>query len=1023
MRKTPRGRYRAGGIGTSPRGRRKLRIALFALSSVTLVGVVWYSSLVIQDYLASSRGIVYGEPPGIQLQVERLGVNVALEQYDEEDIRRALDIIWSGGYRWIRQYFPWHEIEPREGNHRWQSWDTIVELAQDRGLGVIAVLHTSPEWARTESDAGNPLAPPADPESFARFARDFARRYAGDVDYYQIWDQPNIAPHWGAGVIDPQGYVRLLQASYLEIKAADPLSAVLSAGLAPNAEDGGRNLSDLAFLARMYDGGARDYFDILGVKSYGFWSGPEDRRVDGTVLNLSRAILLREEMRRNADTGKPVWAVEFGWNALPMDWTGKPSPWGTDTQAKQAERTTNGLERIRSEWPWVGAICLQHFQPNAQPDDPAHGFSLVEEDLSPRVLYNRILEDVVGDARAYPGWHASSSPIIRFDDGWRREGDLLVATGEGAELIFPFWGTRVDLVLPDGEDPDGALQAYVDGRAVGVANRQERRLASSGQSRSILTRGLSPGRHELRLVSTAVGRKGVAVQGFVVRRDRGVGRDYVVLGLMTAMGMIALAGVWLTVPHLPWRGWWRWLAGEFRRLKNWQQMLTIGVCIALFWVIPLVGWYLLALTAIALLFFIRPDLGLVCIVAAAPFHVYTKSFGGFRLSLVEILTILAMATYILRVRTAGLRRHWTAVRREGLVPFVRANLRQLSGMDWAIAFFALACMLSLATSIKLRVSLRELRVVVLESLALYLLVRNSRLRTKQLVSLLDGLIVVGVILSVHGLAQFAITDNVIVAEGVRRVRSVYGSPNNLALVLGRIFPIALTMALLGPTSRRRILCGVAAAVMVVIIFLTYSRGAWLLGVPAAVLFLGAMRSRRSLLLALLCALLAVSVLLPLVGTQRVTSLFQFTGGTTFLRLRLWEAAISMIRDHALLGVGMDNFLYLYPEYILPGAEIEPGLSHPHNLILDFWVRLGIPGLVALVWMLWAFFRSGFKLHRAGGDAYERALTLGVMASMINFIAHGLIDNSFFLVELAFVFMLSMGVLRSLSDRPLHDCEA
>ena len=41
-------------------------------------------------------------------------------------------------------------------------------------------------------------------------------------------------------------------------------------------------------------------------------------------------------MHQYGDQAKPVWAVEMGWNALPANWKGNASPWGTDSEAQQA---------------------------------------------------------------------------------------------------------------------------------------------------------------------------------------------------------------------------------------------------------------------------------------------------------------------------------------------------------------------------------------------------------------------------------------------------------------------------------------------------------------------------------------------------------------------------------------------------------------------------------------------------------------------------------------------------------------
>jgi O-antigen ligase len=158
------------------------------------------------------------------------------------------------------------------------------------------------------------------------------------------------------------------------------------------------------------------------------------------------------------------------------------------------------------------------------------------------------------------------------------------------------------------------------------------------------------------------------------------------------------------------------------------------------------------------------------------------------------------------------------------------------------------------------------------------------------------------------------------------------------------------------------------------------------------------------------AVLAVGLLLVL-GTGRLTSLLDTTEGTTSFRLQLWQSSLAMIGDHPLLGVGLDNFLYAYrSHYVLPTAWEEFNLSHPHNFVLDFWLRLGLPGLLVLGWLLAGFFRRGWPAYRHLPEGADRLLILGLMAGMVNFIAHGLVDNAFFLVDLSFVFMLMLALI-------------
>jgi O-antigen ligase len=151
--------------------------------------------------------------------------------------------------------------------------------------------------------------------------------------------------------------------------------------------------------------------------------------------------------------------------------------------------------------------------------------------------------------------------------------------------------------------------------------------------------------------------------------------------------------------------------------------------------------------------------------------------------------------------------------------------------------------------------------------------------------------------------------------------------------------------------------------------------------------------------------------LAIVGTlpERLNPLRQ-TGG---FRLDLWQSSVQMVRDHPLLGVGLDNFVYLYQQrYLREGAAAEPSLSHPHNWLLNFWLSLGLLGLVAFVWLLVGFLREAL---RSLGEPDRRWIVAGALGAMADLLVHGFIDNSYFLVDLAFVFWLCLALVDSRID--------
>ncbi|MEZ4660911.1 MAG: O-antigen ligase family protein [Caldilineaceae bacterium] len=267
------------------------------------------------------------------------------------------------------------------------------------------------------------------------------------------------------------------------------------------------------------------------------------------------------------------------------------------------------------------------------------------------------------------------------------------------------------------------------------------------------------------------------------------------------------------------------------------------------------------------------------------------------------------------------------------------------------------------------------------------------------------------LMALIALWQFASGSMLITAEGVYRVRGLYGSPNNLALYLERTLAVTLALALFGG-GHQRLIWGALAAVQLVALLLTFSKGGILLGLPAALAVLAIvgllgrrekLQTRRVLLIVAAVAVLAVLIVAPSLGTERFQRLLDFSQGTGFIRLQLWRSAWQMALDHPLLGVGPDNFLYAYrSDYLLPAAWQEPNLNHPHDFFLDWWTRLGLPGLgLGLL-----FFGAGFtQLWRALRSKSNGALYVGLLAAAAAGLAHGLIDVSYALPDLMLVWVL------------------
>jgi len=443
------------------------------------------------------------------------------------------------------------------------------------------------------------------------------------------------------------------------------------------------------------------------------------------------------------------------------------------------------------------------------------------------------------------------------------------------------------------------------------------------------------------------------------------------------------------------------------------------------WIVALFG---LTLLGAASLF--RPSIWLAALLFALPFYfgVTVPILHNRAIGLIDIGILGGVATLLTRI-IFGLAQN--GPERDCRTPKVGPSIILFLIIGWAfVTTFA---------ADQLDVAFREWRTIFLYA-GLFALLFSHVLRSslpdserfeKRVVGSSDdrntrGLLVGawlagGTVVALIALAQWITDTNLIEAEGVFRVRALYGSPNNLALYLDRTLAVTLALAVFGLFQpwdvwkirgmNLRIVAAVCALVQLIALLLTYSRGSTMLALPVTliVLMVGGWiafrhdpaRRRQTWWLAGV-ALIALLVMAPSINTERVAGLLDLESGTGFLRRQIWRSGWQMALDHPIFGVGPDNFLYAFrSDYLLPAAWQEPNLNHPHNFILDLWTRLGVPGLLLALGGL------GMGLWKIVGNiwrGWSTALNLGLLATVCAALAHGLIDVSYALPDLMLVWV-------------------
>ena len=159
----------------------------------------------------------------------------AVEAYD------APDQATLAGVGWERIIFWWHQLQPN-GSEDWNGQyfpDEILARERAQGREVVGLLNNTPPWATDDEPLrGVPRGlylPHDDPNNlWASFVRRVVSHYAGRIDHWIIWNEPDVwdgehVGHTWAGSVED--YYQLLKVAYLAAKEANPNCVIHLTGL------------------------------------------------------------------------------------------------------------------------------------------------------------------------------------------------------------------------------------------------------------------------------------------------------------------------------------------------------------------------------------------------------------------------------------------------------------------------------------------------------------------------------------------------------------------------------------------------------------------------------------------------------------------------------------------------------------------------------------------------------------------------------------------------------------------------
>jgi O-antigen ligase len=250
------------------------------------------------------------------------------------------------------------------------------------------------------------------------------------------------------------------------------------------------------------------------------------------------------------------------------------------------------------------------------------------------------------------------------------------------------------------------------------------------------------------------------------------------------------------------------------------------------------------------------------------------------------------------------------------------------------------------------------------------------------------LVLCAIPLAATGLYNYASGE--VVSTGVPGFHRIYGymggsglaaNPNDLALVLNLIIPIAAAMMISARNRMARAVAAIGMLLSIAGVIVTFSRAGFLTLAATGIMLLAVLVRRHSNgAAALLVAVaLIVPVLVPDSYFNRLSTITAIDTDETGSAQGRWRDVLvsaNIVARNPIIGAGIGNDMLALNEY--RGFDTFRSV---HNAYLQYAVDLGLPGLLLFAWLHIRCFRTARRVERQA-HRHEVIRPLGPLAAGI-----------------------------------------
>lgn len=272
-----------------------------------------------------------------------------------------------------------------------------------------------------------------------------------------------------------------------------------------------------------------------------------------------------------------------------------------------------------------------------------------------------------------------------------------------------------------------------------------------------------------------------------------------------------------------------------------------------------------------------------------------------------------------------------------------------------------------------------------------------------------------------------------------RAGGTFFCPNHLAgflemaicLVAARLALYASSRQNIEKLALEKIILVFAAAIMIIGLLATNSRGGWF-SLLVGLAFLLPLGGKRWRIWASTTAVIAGLGLLGLLAVKSETlnpriiytylqmhragdKAVNLGADTLGPRIQIWQSTLPIIRQHPLWGTGGATWQWLYPKYRPDNMPGNP--EYVHNDYLNLLSDYGLAGFALVGLAITCFLGHAYGVSRGENSSEERAFAVGSAMAVSAILVHSLFDFNLHIPSNAVLFMALMGCTVAIDIKP------